>query len=223
MTNKNIYRELGGLDPDLIAKAAPDVPQKKPANKTWVKWASIAACLALAIMFAPALIHIFTPSEIDDPKSGAQYNFRSYSELCSVLPNENIITNIPNSEHAKIEAYAVCPETTTDFADYNNYSYLFVDVSYDEGTGVTIVCTFRSEETAKEYVENTPLKFPPDNTGKTTVSNCDVYYTNYYIEHEGNNINVHHAVFSIDGCFYELTSDFLDQDALIQYIEDMLK
>lgn len=223
MTNKNIFRELGGLDPDLIAKAAPDVVQKKPANKTWIKWASLAACFALVIMFVPTLFHIFTPSEIDDPRSGAQYDFSSYSELCDILPEENIIANIPNSENANIEAYVICPEKTTDFTDYNNYSYLFVDVSYNDGTGANIVCTFKSEETVEEYVENKPLKFPPENTRVNTVSNLDVYYSNYYAEHDGNSIKVHTAVFSVDGCLYELTSTSFDQDGLIQYVEDMIK
>ncbi len=59
MTSKDIYRELGGLDLDLIAKAAPDVVQKKPANKTWVKWASLAACLCVIIT---AVLVIYNPS-----------------------------------------------------------------------------------------------------------------------------------------------------------------
>ena len=60
MTNKNIFREMGGLDPDLIMKAAPDVPHKKSVNKTWVKWASIAACFALILCIGiPTLLHIY--------------------------------------------------------------------------------------------------------------------------------------------------------------------
>lgn len=63
MTNKNIFRELGGLDPDLIAKAAPDVPQKKNANKTWVKWASLAACFCLILIAAFAIIPMFNDGD----------------------------------------------------------------------------------------------------------------------------------------------------------------
>ena len=33
MTSKDIFREMGGLDPDLIMKAAPGLPQKKSVNK----------------------------------------------------------------------------------------------------------------------------------------------------------------------------------------------
>ena len=38
-------------------------------------WGIIAACLALVIICVPTLIHIYNPSEIDDPKSGEQYDF----------------------------------------------------------------------------------------------------------------------------------------------------
>lgn len=58
MTNKNIYRSLGGLDPELIAKAAPAEKVQKKKRNTWVKWASLAACFCLivsAIIIVPML------------------------------------------------------------------------------------------------------------------------------------------------------------------------
>lgn len=58
MTNKNIFRELGGLDPDLIAKAAPDVARKSK-HKTFVKWGSIAACFMVMVMAAALIIPMF--------------------------------------------------------------------------------------------------------------------------------------------------------------------
>lgn len=58
MTNKNIFRELGGLDPDLIAKAAPDVARKSK-HKTFVKWGSIAACFMVMVMAATLIIPMF--------------------------------------------------------------------------------------------------------------------------------------------------------------------
>ena len=49
MTNKNIYISLGGLDPELVMKAAPAEKVQKKKRNTWVKWASMAACIALII------------------------------------------------------------------------------------------------------------------------------------------------------------------------------
>ena len=182
-------------------------------------WGIIAACLALVIICTPTFIHIFNPSGIDDPRSGEQYNFSGYSELCSVLPEGSIITNVPNSENSKIEAYAICPEGTADFADYNNYSYLGVDISYDDGTGVNIFCTVKSKMTAKEYVESKPLIFPPDKTSTVTVENCQVYYADF----ENDNTNGVNAVFSIDGSLYDIKTTSFNHEELVQYIEKMLK
>lgn len=49
MTNTDLLHAMGRIDPGLIAAAAPDAAQKKPQHKTWVKWASLAACLCLVI------------------------------------------------------------------------------------------------------------------------------------------------------------------------------
>lgn len=182
-------------------------------------WGIIAACFALIIICTPTLIHIFNPSGIDDPRSGEQYDFSSYSELCGVLPKGSIIANVPDSESASIEAYAICPEGTKDFTDYNNFSYLSVDVSYDNGTGVNIFCTVKSKMTAKEYVESKPATFPSNKTSVVTVENCEVYYTDF----EDDITKGINAVFSIEGNLYDMTTTSFNPEELIQYIEDMLK
>ena len=46
MTGENILRELGGLDADLIAKAAPGEKIAKKPHK-WIKWVAAAACFTL--------------------------------------------------------------------------------------------------------------------------------------------------------------------------------
>lgn len=63
MTNTNLLQAMGRIDPKLIADAAPDVPQKKSANKTWVKWASaVAACFCLIAIAAFTIIPILNDS-----------------------------------------------------------------------------------------------------------------------------------------------------------------
>ena len=46
MTSEMIYKELGGIDPALIAQAAPGEKITKKRRK-WIKWAAAAACFAL--------------------------------------------------------------------------------------------------------------------------------------------------------------------------------
>ena len=46
MTSERIYKELGGIDPALIAQAAPGEKVAKKQRK-WIKWVAAAACLTL--------------------------------------------------------------------------------------------------------------------------------------------------------------------------------
>jgi len=46
MTSEMIYKELGGIDPALIAQAAPGEKVAKKRRK-WIKWVAAAACLTL--------------------------------------------------------------------------------------------------------------------------------------------------------------------------------
>ena len=67
MTNKNIYMSLGGLDPELIMKAAPAEKVQKKKKNSWVKWASLAAaCFALVICAMPIMNLIFGGSVPND-------------------------------------------------------------------------------------------------------------------------------------------------------------
>ncbi len=101
MTNNNLLQAMGRIDPKLVADAAPDVPQKKPANKTWVKWASLAASLALlvsVIVVIPMLqedgwgtyyLSIINPTIGEDPPFGdgapglyqTTFGFDSYKDM----------------------------------------------------------------------------------------------------------------------------------------------
>lgn len=66
MTNTNLLQAMGRIDPKLIADAAPDVAQKKSVNKTWVKWASLAACLCLVITASVMIIPSFLNNQIEN-------------------------------------------------------------------------------------------------------------------------------------------------------------
>ena len=220
MTADKIIYSMNDIKDDYVNEYAEKARTVRTRSSRRIRtWGIVAACLALVIICTPALIHIFAPSGIDDPKSGVRYEFSSYSELCRVLPGGNIFANIPNSKEADITAYAECPEGTTDFADHNNYSYLGVDISYDDGTGVSIFCTVKSEKTAKEDVDSEPMHYPPEKVDMTTVSGCDIYYTGP--ENGADKVNI--AEFSLDGSLYEFSSVTFSQEELIQYISNMLE
>lgn len=224
MKTEKIICSMNGIKDEYVIEYAERTKiVKAKAYGHFRAWGVAAACLAILIICAPVLTHIFNHSGYDDPGSGARYEFGSYSELCSVLPEESIIKNVPNSKEADISAYAECPEGTTDFTDYNNYSYLNVDISYDDGAGVNIFCVVKSEKTAKEDVDSKPILFPPEKVSLVTVSDCDIYYTGYEDVSQENGIaEVNIAEFSIDGSLYKFSTTSFSREELIQYIKDML-
>lgn len=91
MTNKNIYRSLGGLDPELIAKAAPAEKVQKKKKNAWVKWASMVACLALIVsaslwLFLPGLgtsenSAIYTSIKLSDVYSASYFQVNDMSNF----------------------------------------------------------------------------------------------------------------------------------------------
>lgn len=186
-------------------------------------WIIVVACLILVIICTPTLIHILNPSGIDDPRSGSRYEFSSYSELCSVLPEGSIIANIPNSKEANINAYVECPDGTTNFTDYNKFSYLNVDISYDDSTGVSIFCIVKSEKTAKEDIGRKSTLFLSKKVNMVTISDYDIYYISYEdASHENGIVEINIAEVSIDGSLYKFSTTTFSQKELIQYIIDML-
>lgn len=65
MTSKNILKEIGGLDYDLIIKAAPCEKEKYQTKNKWGRWVSAAACFALAFLSGFVLMNFLKapPSE----------------------------------------------------------------------------------------------------------------------------------------------------------------
>ena len=78
MTNKEFYREFGNIDPKMIEAAAPAENVQKKKKNGWVKWASMAACFALAII-ASMLLY---PSIVEDISSEGYENLY----LCTFAP-----------------------------------------------------------------------------------------------------------------------------------------
>lgn len=95
MTNKNIYRSLGGLDPELIAKAAPAEKVQKKKRNGWVKWASLAACFALLICALPIMNLIFEGSHSDAPISN---NYNSLEEVHTALGYDTLYSKLDLDE-----------------------------------------------------------------------------------------------------------------------------
>ena len=92
MTNKNIYKSLGGLDPELIMKAAPAEKVQKKKKNAWIKWTSLAAaCFALVICAMPIMNLIFGGSHGEAPVSNT---YDSIEEVHSALGYDTLYSKL---------------------------------------------------------------------------------------------------------------------------------
>lgn len=66
MTNMDLLRALGRIDPRLIAEAAPDAVRRKSTRRAWVKWGAVAACLCLVIGVGFRVAMGFVPNQATD-------------------------------------------------------------------------------------------------------------------------------------------------------------
>lgn len=109
MTNKEFYREFGSIDPKMIEAAAPAEKVQKKKKNAWIKWASMAACLAL-IISAIIVVPMFQKDKLPDVPTWdtAQYSAEEIANLFGSMKLEGVATNaytkiyVPNSKYLYI-------------------------------------------------------------------------------------------------------------------------
>ena len=131
MTNKNIYRSLGGLDPELIMKAAPAEKVQKKKKNSWVKWASLAACFCLVIVGVFHFVIPFFPNQSPVsiwPKT--HYETTSFDEIVAVCGTQ-IFNNIPIAEGTD-NHYTLEIKKDGDFSNPTDWKVLSIISRYGE-------------------------------------------------------------------------------------------
>lgn len=93
MTNKEFYRELGNIDPKMIEAAASSDKVQKNRRISWIKWASIAACLTLCVLCAIPLITNFFSNvpNIPDNLSGISDSAPDLGFWCGISSTDAVI------------------------------------------------------------------------------------------------------------------------------------
>ena len=134
MTSMNIYRCLGGIDPELIARAAPaEIPRKKK-KKGWIKWASLAAaCLALVICIVPVWDALFGGTHGDAPVSNS---FDSLEDFHEVLGYDTLYAGLDLDQTSKCSiavSFASYDAPDGSQADLENPLQLLIRTAYPNG------------------------------------------------------------------------------------------
>ena len=219
MTAEQIINSINDIDDCYINEYV----EAQPVKKNNIFWAEIIgfACLVLVFCIPTLLMHIF--------KSGASYRevethlFTSYIEMCELLPEGHILSNIPDTESARIRCEGGYRENTTDLSDLENYVYLRTYVIYEDST-VNIFYTKDTEKTA-ESAFNSSL-YADEKIKRTIINGVEVLYC--YLDSTGSgfiNTPSSHWVarFSLDKDLYEFELYSFDEEGMIDYIGRIIR
>ena len=128
MINKNIYKGLGGLDPELIEKASPTENLRKKKNKAWIKWVSLVACICLiisSIIIVPMLQENTPP---DFVLNGTDFS----SDLIDDEEEENNLPDVPqwdNAHYTAREIASLFSRQNIDSVETNAYTEIYTPSS----------------------------------------------------------------------------------------------
>ena len=129
MTNKNIYKSLGGLDPELIMKAAPAEKAQKKKKNAWIKWGSLAACFCIMLVSIVLAVRYFDNQSFSIAQTvefnNAEYFICSSKGEAAILEEANLPTVLTQELAGKQLAYLKVndnffsvTETVTDYVLY---------------------------------------------------------------------------------------------------------
>ena len=211
MTNKNLLQAMGRIDPALIADASPDATQKKTANKTWVKWASIAACLCLIVGVAFRIAVGFVPSQATDIyRNGNLIEITDESELPAKYDGELLAFNLGFESYEFYYSSDGVAENTNDW-------YSLLASKRDANGYILLHCMFdaasKQNSTQDWKVDSV---FTPDATQKTTINGVEIEIA----QHENSLAYKywHYAIFEYDGVVYDIRVQSNDAN----YVFDIL-
>lgn len=215
MTNTNLLQAMGRIDPKLITDAAPDIMQKKSANRVWLKRGTMAACLCLVAAGAFRIAIGFIPSQMTDIfREGIQYEIYSIYDLPAEYDGTILTQNLDLSETATIDLYykeGGVPTSTDDW-----YSLIIAD--YQNDRELLIHCMF-GDTTVEDW--KVGMVFTKDETQTATINGVNVQ-----IARNVNSLEFEHwyyAIFEYDDIVYDIRIRSNNSDDIYDVLNQLLK
>lgn len=211
MTNANLLQAMGHIDPKLIADAAPDVPQKKSANKTWVKWASLAACLCLAVGMMFRIAIGFIPNQAPDIfREGNLIEISNESELPAQYDGKLLAFNL---EFEQYEFYYKTDGSAENIEDW----YSLLASKQDANGDILLHCMF-GETTVDDW--KVSRVFTEEATETITINgvNIQLARNELSLDYE----YWYYAVFEYDDVVYDIRVKSNDANYIFDVLNTIL-
>lgn len=217
MTSKNIYRSLGGLDPELIAKAAP--AEKAQKKNTWVKWGALAACLCLVIGIAFRVAIGFIPNQATDIfREGTLVEITSESDLPAQYDGKLLAFNLEFPQYEFYYKQGGSDDTTgyvgnLGSAENTENWYSLLAVKHDSEGKILLHCMF-GDTTVDDW--KVSMVFTKNATETITVGGIEVQIArlDLSLQYE----YWYYAIFEYDDVVYDIRV----QSNNAEYVYDVL-
>lgn len=194
------------------------------ANRTqasWKKWVSIAACFAVLVLTASLMFAHFGRSAMDDPRGGLYHSFTDYAELCSILPEDHILQQLPITERTTISCEGYYAEEAATPATYADYYHIYVNIENSDSIGARIHCEANLEMSMDDFINTRkPFDSISGEVQTTTIEGKTVHFA--LMQYSDGSDPFYQAVFSVDEDFYVVSSATTDQAAFLEFITDLL-
>ncbi len=235
MNKFTLIYALGHLDDDLLEKhfRAKEALKMKKTNKNkriWIKWVAAAACFCLILVCVPMMMHIFNPSQMDDPyRQGIRYEVNGIAELPAEYNGKLLVQNLKLTENAQIELYYNEGGSAENAGDW--FSLIVSDTIHNEteteiigGNEVPKIdkrlllhCFFDGRTVEKQTVD---MVFTKDATETATINGVEVQIARHSISLDFE--YWYYAVFEYNGVVYDVRTKANQPEYIYEVLEQLL-
>lgn len=213
MTGMDIFRELGGLDAQLVMEAAPTERPPRRAHKI-TRWAAIAACACLLVAGGIRLAIAFIPSRMEDSyREGETVELEDPSLLPAAFPGKLLAYNMQFDRgelYYKSGGADDMPETW--------YSLLLS--KQEEDRYITLYCMFNETDVERWKVS---MVFTEEATQVIDINGVSVQLAEHPMAGTLDDKYWYYAIFEYDSVVYDLRIKSDRPDAIYEVLHELIR
>ena len=215
MTQEKLIDAITDLDSDILNRyfhmKADLTAKKKPKKRTWVKWASMAACLCLVVGAAFRIAIAFVPSQATDVfREGNLIEIANENELPAQYDGELLAFNLGFEQY---EFYYKMNGSAANTDDW----YSLLASKRDTNGHILLHCMF-GETTVDDW--KVSKVFTKDATETVTVNGVDVQIAKHELSLDYE--YWYYAIFEYDDVVYDLRVKSNDANYVFDVLNTIL-
>lgn len=218
MTQEKLIDAITDLDSDILNRyfdmKADLAAKKKPKKRTWVKWASLAACLCLVVGVAFRIAIGFVPNQATDVfREGTLIEITSESDLPAQYDGKLLAFNLECSQYEFYYKPDGSAENTEDW-------YSLLGAKYDaEAEGRIVLHCMFGDTTVDDW--KVSKVFTKKATEQINVNGVEVLIARN--EPSLNYTYWHYAIFEYDNVVYDIRVESNDAEYVYEVLDTLIQ